>query len=160
VITTAREGGATHTAPSKYHDKIISLVFFHTKYGEPIVIMDFRRTIQKVLCLSPPCEGRGAEVKTDRAGQVSDSLGEFSKGMLAELDRTQREAGGSRALRAAAGTEPQARAARGPAQARSSPGWSQRRARASRRWTAGWRSGSGWWSTPGTMYFRKYLASN
>jgi hypothetical protein len=47
-------GGVTHTAPSKYHGEIISLAFIHTKYGEPIVIMVFRRTIQKVLCLSPP----------------------------------------------------------------------------------------------------------
>jgi hypothetical protein len=29
-------------------------VFIHTKYGEPIVIMVFRCTIQKLLCLSPP----------------------------------------------------------------------------------------------------------
>jgi hypothetical protein len=50
----ARQGGVTHTAPSKYRDEIISLVFFHTKYGEPIVIMVFRRAIQKVHCLSPP----------------------------------------------------------------------------------------------------------
>jgi hypothetical protein len=47
-------GGVTHTAPSKYHDEIISLVFIHTKYGEPIAIMVFRCTIQKVLCLSHP----------------------------------------------------------------------------------------------------------
>ena len=47
--------GATHTAPSKYHDEIISFVFIHTKYGEPIVIMVFRRAIQKVLCLTPRC---------------------------------------------------------------------------------------------------------
>jgi hypothetical protein len=46
-------GGVTHPAPSKYHDEIISLVFIHTKYGEPIVIMVFRRAIQKVLCWSP-----------------------------------------------------------------------------------------------------------
>ena len=52
----ASPGGVTHTAPSKYHDKIISLAFIHTKSGEPIhvVIMVFRRTIQKVRCLSPP----------------------------------------------------------------------------------------------------------
>jgi hypothetical protein len=37
--------GVTQTAPGKYHDEIILLVFIHTKYGEPIVIMDFRRTI-------------------------------------------------------------------------------------------------------------------
>jgi hypothetical protein len=49
-------GGVTHPASSKYHDEIISLVFIHTKYGEPIVIMVFRRTIQKVLCLTPPCD--------------------------------------------------------------------------------------------------------
>jgi hypothetical protein len=42
------------TDASKYHDEIISLAFIHTKYGEPIVIMVFRCTIQKVLCLSPP----------------------------------------------------------------------------------------------------------
>jgi hypothetical protein len=47
-------GGGTHTAPSKYHDEIVSLAFIHTKYGEPIVIMGFRCTIQKVLCLTPP----------------------------------------------------------------------------------------------------------
>jgi hypothetical protein len=50
------QGGVTHTAPSKHHDEIISLVFIHTKYGEPIVIMVFRRAIQVVLCLSPPDE--------------------------------------------------------------------------------------------------------
>jgi hypothetical protein len=50
----AQVGGVTHTAPSKYHDEIISLVFIHTKYGEPIVIMVFRRAIKKVLCLTPP----------------------------------------------------------------------------------------------------------
>ena len=50
--------GVTHTASSKYHDEIISLVFIHTKYGEPIVIMVFRRAIQKVLCLSPPRQVR------------------------------------------------------------------------------------------------------
>jgi hypothetical protein len=50
----APEGGVTHTAPSKYHDEIIPLVFIHTKYGEPIVIIVFRCTIQKVLCLTPP----------------------------------------------------------------------------------------------------------
>ena len=50
----AAAGGDTHAAPSKYHDEIISLVFFHAKYGEPIVIMDFRCAIQKVLCLTPP----------------------------------------------------------------------------------------------------------
>jgi hypothetical protein len=49
--------GGTHTAPRKYHDEIISLVFIHTKYGEPIVIMVFRRAIQTVLCLSPPAYG-------------------------------------------------------------------------------------------------------
>jgi hypothetical protein len=49
-------GGATHTASSKYHDEIIAFVFMHTKYGEPIVIMVFRCTIQTVLCLSPPSE--------------------------------------------------------------------------------------------------------
>ena len=27
------QGGVTHTAPSKYHDKIILLVFIYTKYG-------------------------------------------------------------------------------------------------------------------------------
>jgi hypothetical protein len=42
-------GGVTHTTPSKYHAEIISLVFIHTKYGEPIVIMVFRCTIQKIL---------------------------------------------------------------------------------------------------------------
>jgi hypothetical protein len=47
-------GGATHTAPSKYHDEIISLVFIHTKDGVPIVIMVFRCAIQKALCLAPP----------------------------------------------------------------------------------------------------------
>jgi hypothetical protein len=45
-------GGVTHTASSKYHDEIIILVFIHTKYGEPIVIMVFRCTIQKVLFLT------------------------------------------------------------------------------------------------------------
>jgi hypothetical protein len=55
-------GGVTHTAPSKYHDEIISLVFIHTKYGEPIVIMDFRRAIQKALCLTPP---PGGNAETD-----------------------------------------------------------------------------------------------
>jgi hypothetical protein len=50
-------GGVAHTAPSKYHDEIISLVFIHTKYGGPIVIMVFRCAMQKVLCLTPP---RGA----------------------------------------------------------------------------------------------------
>jgi ankyrin repeat protein len=49
-----RSGGVTHPAPSKYHDEIIPLAFIHTKFGEPIVIMVFRRAIQKVLCLSPP----------------------------------------------------------------------------------------------------------
>jgi hypothetical protein len=53
-VRAAGGGGVTHTAPSKYHDEIISLAFIHTKSGEPIVIMVFRRTIQKVLCLSPP----------------------------------------------------------------------------------------------------------
>jgi hypothetical protein len=47
-------GGVTHTASSKYHDGNISLGFIHTKHGEPLVIMDFRLAIQKVLCLSPP----------------------------------------------------------------------------------------------------------
>jgi hypothetical protein len=47
---------ATHTAPSKYHDEIIPLAFIYTKYGEPIVIMGFRRAIQKVLCLIPPTD--------------------------------------------------------------------------------------------------------
>jgi hypothetical protein len=42
-----QEGGVTHTAPSKYHDGIISLAFIHTKSGEPTVIMVFRRAIQK-----------------------------------------------------------------------------------------------------------------
>ena len=46
-------GGVTHTAPSKYHDGIIPLAFIHTKYGEPIVIMVFRRAMQKALCLTP-----------------------------------------------------------------------------------------------------------
>jgi hypothetical protein len=53
-------GGATQTAPSKYHDEIISLVFIHTKYGEPIVIMVFRRAMQKARCLTPPAAGREA----------------------------------------------------------------------------------------------------
>jgi hypothetical protein len=52
VERAAGEGGATHTAPSKYHDEIISLVFIHTKYGEPIVIMVFRRAIP---LFEPPC---------------------------------------------------------------------------------------------------------
>ena len=47
--------GVTHTASSKYHDEIISFVFIHTEYGEPIVIMVFRCAILKVLCLTPPC---------------------------------------------------------------------------------------------------------
>jgi hypothetical protein len=47
-------GGAKHTAPRKYHDEIISLAFIHTKSGEPIVIMVFRRAVQKVLCSTPP----------------------------------------------------------------------------------------------------------
>jgi serine/threonine protein kinase len=49
-------GGATHTAPSKYHDEIISLAFIHTKYGEPMVTMVVRRAIQKARCLRPPSE--------------------------------------------------------------------------------------------------------
>jgi hypothetical protein len=53
-LAQVRRGGVTHTAPSKYHDEISWLVFIHTTYGEPIVIMVFRCTIQKVLCLSPP----------------------------------------------------------------------------------------------------------
>jgi hypothetical protein len=38
-VRVSASRGVTHTAPSKYHDEIISLVFIHTKYGEPIVIM-------------------------------------------------------------------------------------------------------------------------
>jgi hypothetical protein len=64
--------GVTHTAPSKYHDEIISLVFIHTKYGESYVIMVFRCAIQKVLCLTPPplaarrrsCRGPARRVST------------------------------------------------------------------------------------------------
>jgi hypothetical protein len=46
----------THPAPREYHDEIISLVCIqtiHTKYGEPRVIMVFRRAMQKALCLTP-----------------------------------------------------------------------------------------------------------
>ena len=50
-------GGVTHPASSKYQDEIISFAFIHTKSGEPIVIMVFRRAIQKALCLSPPSRG-------------------------------------------------------------------------------------------------------
>jgi hypothetical protein len=49
-----QQGGAGHTAPSKYRDGIVSLVFVHTKYGEPIVVMVFRRAVQTVRCVSPP----------------------------------------------------------------------------------------------------------
>jgi hypothetical protein len=52
--SSAGQGGVTHPTPSKYHDEIILLAFIHTKYGEPIVIMVFRRAILKVLCLTPP----------------------------------------------------------------------------------------------------------
>ena len=51
-------GGVTHAAPRKYHDEIISLAFIHTKYGEPIAIMVFRRAILKVLCLTHPFRRR------------------------------------------------------------------------------------------------------
>jgi hypothetical protein len=51
-------GGVTHTAPRKYHNEIIPLAFIHTKYGEPIVVMVFRRAIQKVLCLTPLDDSR------------------------------------------------------------------------------------------------------
>jgi hypothetical protein len=72
---SALRAGATHTAPSKYHDEIISLVFVHKKYGEPIVIMVFRRAMQKVRCLTPPTifrlarqtERSTASVLSDRA---------------------------------------------------------------------------------------------
>ena len=50
-------GGVTHAAPSKYHDENVSLAFIYTKYGEPIVIMAFRRAMQKALCLTPPGMG-------------------------------------------------------------------------------------------------------
>jgi hypothetical protein len=61
LIEAIRRGGeVTHTAPSKYHDEIISLAFIHTNYGEPIAIMVFRRAMQKVLCLSPPAQGANA----------------------------------------------------------------------------------------------------
>jgi hypothetical protein len=61
-------GGVTHPAPSKYHDEIIAFVFIHTKYGEPIVIMVFRRAIQKGLCLTPPpCPGPEAAVSGRQA---------------------------------------------------------------------------------------------
>jgi hypothetical protein len=52
--------------------EIISLVFIHTKYGEPIVIMDFRRTMQNVLCLSPPCAVRAAKPSLYAALRVAD----------------------------------------------------------------------------------------
>jgi hypothetical protein len=65
-------GGVTVTAPSKYHDEIIPLVFIRTKYGEPIVIMDFRRTIQKALCLSPPDALGVQAVAVDGAALVAD----------------------------------------------------------------------------------------
>ena len=70
LLLRARARGATHTAPSKYHDEIISLVFIHTKYGEPIVIMDFRRAIQKVLCLSPPLHLHNLRVPADAEARV------------------------------------------------------------------------------------------
>jgi hypothetical protein len=47
-------GGDTHTAPSKYHDEFISLVFIHTKYGEPIVIMVFSARHTKSALFEPP----------------------------------------------------------------------------------------------------------
>jgi hypothetical protein len=66
-------GGATHTAPSKYHDEIISLECIHTKYGKPIVIMVFRCTIQKVLGLSPP--SFSVEQRRFRIGARSPRVG-------------------------------------------------------------------------------------
>jgi hypothetical protein len=64
-------GGATHAAPSKHHDENISFAFFHTKYGERIVIMVFRRAILKVLCLSPPGLAPSALFVTARRSPVS-----------------------------------------------------------------------------------------
>jgi hypothetical protein len=71
----AAVGGVTRTAPSKYHDEIISLVFIHTKYGEPIVIMVFRCTMQKVLCLSPPAAVRPRAAEPFRRRSVYLSIG-------------------------------------------------------------------------------------
>jgi hypothetical protein len=71
------EGGLTHTAPSKYHDEIISLAFIRTKYGEPIAIMVFRRAMQKARCLSPPdleatlALGPEADLRAQRADEAA-----------------------------------------------------------------------------------------
>jgi hypothetical protein len=54
VALVSQPGGLTLAAPRKYHDEMIPLAFIHTKYGEPIVIMVFRRAMQQVFCLTPP----------------------------------------------------------------------------------------------------------
>ena len=53
AFATGAQVGVTHTVTSKFHDEINSFVFVYTKYGDPIVIMDFRRAIKKALC-GPP----------------------------------------------------------------------------------------------------------
>jgi hypothetical protein len=40
------------------------LAIIHTKSGEPIVIMVFRRAMQKVLCLTPPTQTSGRYVES------------------------------------------------------------------------------------------------
>jgi hypothetical protein len=53
-IFVVGRGGRGHTHRVKYHDEIISLAFIRTKYGAPIVIMVFRRAMQKVTVFDPP----------------------------------------------------------------------------------------------------------
>jgi hypothetical protein len=83
LVTQACKGGVTHIMPSKYHDEMISLVFIHTKYREPIVIMVFRRAIQKALCLTPP----GLHGLRSLRGSLTNTMGPWELSVKSNPNR-------------------------------------------------------------------------
>jgi hypothetical protein len=69
--------------------RLFSIVFIHTKYGEPIVIMVFRRAIQKVLCLTP---SRLSSVSISSARSPFGSFGTARRGRKPPLLAAKRPA--------------------------------------------------------------------